>query len=69
MAGSIYFVQDDIQILDSRPCGAFSSAAIAHGSALLGLLFRDQGMVLCIGPVLAACSTTTTALSIARRLY
>ena len=37
MAGSIYFVQDDIS-LDSQPW-RFSSAAIAHGSALLGLYF------------------------------
>ena len=36
-AGSIYFVQDDIS-LDSQPW-RFSSAAIAHGSALLGLYF------------------------------
>ena len=36
-AGSIYLVQDDIS-LDSQPW-RFSSAAIAHGSALLGLYF------------------------------
>ena len=36
-AGSIYFVQGDIS-LDSQPW-RFSSAAIAHGSALLGLYF------------------------------
>jgi hypothetical protein len=37
MAGSIYFLHDDIS-LDPRPY-RFSSAAIAHGSALLGLYF------------------------------
>ena len=37
MAGSIYFLHGDIS-LDPRPW-RFSSAAIAHGSALLGLYF------------------------------
>ncbi len=37
MAGSIYFLHDDIS-LDTRP-RRVSSAAIAHGSALLGLFF------------------------------
>src|SRR5271170_813482 len=37
IAGSIYFVQDDIS-MDSQPWRV-SSAAIAHGSALLGLYF------------------------------
>ena len=37
MAGSIYFLHDDIS-LDPLPW-RFSSAAIAHGSALLGLYF------------------------------
>ena len=36
MAGSIYFLHDDISI---DPTWRFSSAAIAHGSALLGLFF------------------------------
>src|SRR5271165_2631674 len=37
MAGSIYFLHDDIS-LDTQPWSV-SSAAIAHGSALLGLFF------------------------------
>ena len=61
MAGSIYFVGDAIS-LDSQPW-RFSSAAIAHGSALLGLyfaikawsyaldrylmLYNDNGVVVC----------------------
>ena len=36
MAGSIYFLHDDISL---DPRWRFSSAAIAHGSALLGLFF------------------------------
>jgi uncharacterized protein len=36
MAGSIYFLHDDISL---DPAWRFSSAAIAHGSALLGLFF------------------------------
>jgi uncharacterized protein len=37
MAGSIYFLHDDISL--DPPPRRFSSAAIAHGSALLGLYF------------------------------
>ena len=37
MAGSIYFLHDDISL--DPPPWRFSSAAIAHGSALLGLYF------------------------------
>ena len=37
MAGSIYFLHDDISL--DPPARRFSSAAIAHGSALLGLYF------------------------------
>ena len=41
MAGSIYLLHDDIS-LDPAPW-RFSSAAIAHGSALLGLYFAIKG--------------------------
>src|SRR5580693_1236117 len=58
MTGSIYFLHDDI-CLDPPP-RRFSSAAIAHGSALLGLYSRSRP-----GPMPwtdTSCSTTTTAL-------
>ena len=59
MAGSIYFLHDDIS-LDPPPY-RFSSTAIAHSSALLGLYFAivKSGLTRWI---VIFCSITTTAL-------
>ena len=58
MAAAIYFVHGDIN-LNHLPWSV-SSAAIAHGSALLGFLLRGKGLADRLGPT-TCCSTTTTA--------